>query len=400
MSNRSGTPDAGLPAPPLRVRLSDKAVQGLLWQVAVVVMVAGLAAILYANTVHNIQARDIKTGYDFLSREAGFEIGEKLIAYSPASSFATALLTGFLNTLHVSLIALALATALGVLAGIGTLSGNILLRGVTAGYIHVMRNIPVLLQIVLWYSILISDRFLPNPRQAEPVFGVYVTQRGVYFPTPDWQPGWIAALLALPVAAILSWCLARWAAGRQQATGQALPVGRMTVALMAGLPLMAWLAFGAPVGLHEPKLMGFNISGGGRITPEFTAVLFGLTVYTAAFIAEIVRAGILAVPRGQIEAGRALGLREGVIMRKIILPQALRVIIPPLTNQYLNLVKNSSLAVAVGYPDLVNVAQTAINVTGQAIEGVSIIMIVYLTTSLATALFMNWYNARIKLVER
>lgn len=402
-SGNSGTTMPGPKGPaalPRRRSFYDEDVQAIVWQAVVVGILLLLAAFLVRNTMHNLQARNIKTGYDFLTREAGFEIGETLIAYSPASTYSRALLVGFLNTMQVSLIGIVLASALGILIGIGTLSRNWLIARLTAGYIHFLRNIPVLLQIVLWYTILISDRFLPGPRLAQPVLGIYATQRGVYLPVPEAHPGWTMALAGLLAGAIAAWRLARWAGERQQRTGETFPILWASLGLVVALPLLGWLLFGRPTTISWPELRGFNLTGGARITPEFAAVLFGLTVYTSAFIAEIVRSGILAVPRGQTEAARALGLKEGVILTKVVLPQALRVIIPPVTSQYLNLIKNSSLSVAVGYPDLVNVANTAINQTGQAIEGISIIMIVYLATSLATSAFMNWYNARMALVER
>ncbi len=380
--------------------LQDKTVQGVFWQIFVVGLVLAVGGYLYLNTIENISNRDIRTGYDFLEREAGFEIGEKLIAYTPAASFGHALIVGLLNTLHVCVIGLLLSTVLGIFVGISSLSQNFLLAKLTAGYIHFLRNIPVLLQIILWYSILISDRFLPHPRLAEPILGVLFTQRGVYFPVFEWHVGWAAAIFALCIAILFVFAVFRLAREHQNATGERRQVWPWTLLLLVGLPFAAWVMFGAPTKVSIPALDGFNIAGGGRITPEFVAVLFGLTVYTSAFIGEIVRAGILSVAKGQIEAARALGLPESVVLWKIVLPQALRVIIPPLTSQYLNLIKNSSLAVAVGYPDLVNVANTTINVTGQAIEGVSIIMIIYLLLSIATALFMNWYNAQVRLVER
>ena len=396
----SGSDPQGLTPPARRRSIYDEDVQAIIWQVVVVGLLLLLGAFLVRNTMHNLSARNIKTGYDFLAREAGFEIGETLIAYSPAATYARALLVGFLNTMQVSLIGVVLATLIGILIGIGTLSRNWLIAKLTAGYIHFLRNIPVLLQIVLWYTILISDRFLPGPRQAQPVLGIFATQRGVYFPVPEAHPGWTMALVGLIAGAVAAWVLARWASERQQRTGETFPVMWAGLGLVAVLPFLGWLLFGRPTAIDWPALRGFNLGGGARITPEFAAVLFGLTVYTSAFIAEIVRSGILAVPRGQTEAARALGLKESVILTKVILPQALRVIIPPVTSQYLNLIKNSSLSVAVGYPDLVNVANTAINQTGQAIEGISIIMLVYLATSLATSAFMNWYNARMALVER
>lgn len=362
--------------------------------------VVGLCWFLISNTLTNLQTRNIKTGFDFLGREAGFEIGEVLIAYSPAASYGRALLVGFLNTAQVAIIGIALATALGIVVGIGSLSRNWLLARITAAYIHFLRNVPVLLQIVLWYTILISERFLPGPRQAEPFLGILATQRGLYLPVPQAHPGWTAALVVLVCGALAYYAMTRWTARQRERTGQAPSLWLPSIGLLGVAPLLAWALNGGPTAMDWPALRGFNIAGGARITPEFAAVLFGLTVYTSAFIGEIVRAGLLAVPKGQTEAARALGLKEGVILRKVILPQAMRVIVPPLTSQYLNLTKNSSLSVAVGYPDLVNVANTTINQTGQAIEGIIVIMVVYLATSLATSAFMNWYNKRIALVER
>jgi general L-amino acid transport system permease protein len=386
-------------APPRR-GLSNEDVQGWIWQFTVLAAVIGIGWFLVSNTLANLQSKSIKTGFDFLTREAGFEIGETPISYSPAATYARALLVGFLNTAHVAVIGIVLATVLGILVGIGSLSRNWLLARITAGYIHFLRNVPVLLQIVLWYTILISERFLPGPRQAEAFLGILATQRGLHFPIPKSHVGWTAALLVLLCGAIAFYAMMRWGAKRREAFGRAPSLWLPGFALLIVAPLLAWLLNGAPTAIDWPALRGFNIAGGARITPEFAAVLFGLTVYTSAFIGEIVRAGLLAVPKGQTEAARALGLKEGVILRKVVLPQAMRVIVPPLTSQYLNLTKNSSLSVAVGYPDLVNVANTTINQTGQAIEGIIVIMVVYLATSLATSAFMNWYNGRIALVER
>jgi general L-amino acid transport system permease protein len=386
---------------PARTRgLHDAQVQGWIWQAVVLSAVVGLCWFLISNTLTNLQTRNIKTGFDFLGREAGFEIGETLITYSPAASYARALLVGFLNTAQVAVIGVVLATALGIVVGIGSLSRNWLLARITAGYIHFLRNVPVLLQIVLWYTILISERFLPGPRQAEPFLGIFATQRGLYFPVPQAHAGWTAAFVVLALGGIAYYAMTRWTARQREQTGKAPSLWLPGIGLLGAAPLLAWALNGAPTAIDWPALRGFNIAGGVRITPEFAAVLFGLTVYTSAFIGEIVRAGLLAVPKGQTEAARALGLKEGVILRKVVLPQAMRVIVPPLTSQYLNLTKNSSLSVAVGYPDLVNVANTTINQTGQAIEGIIVIMVVYLATSLVTSAFMNWYNKRIALVER
>jgi general L-amino acid transport system permease protein len=394
------TVPTSVPKPQRSFSLYDRDVQAIIFQVIVLGAVVGLGWYLYSNTMENLQRRQIQTGFAFLNREAGFEIGESLIPYSAASTYGQALIVGLLNTLHVAIIGCVLATVLGVSVGIASLSSNWLLAKLTAGYIHFLRNIPVLLQIILWYNILISDRLFATPRQAQSYLGIYPTQRGWYFPVPDGSPGHWAALWAFLAAIVAVLILRRWAQARQERTGQQFPVVWASAAMLLGGPLVAWIAFGAPTGLNSPELRGFNFSGGARITPEFVAILFGLTIYTSAFIGEIVRAGILAVPKGQTEAGRAIGLKDNVILRQVILPQALRVIIPPLTSQYLNLTKNSSLAVAVGYPDLVSAANTTLNQTGQAPEAIIILMIVYLTISILTALLMNWYNQRIQLVER
>ena len=378
----------------------DRDVQAVFWQVVVVGLVVGVGWFLVHNTLVNLESRNIQTGYHFLWRESGFDISEFMIPYSAASTYARALVVGLLNTLRVAIIGVALATVLGIFVGIGTLSQNWLLARITMGYIHLLRNIPVLLQIILWYTILINDRFLPNPRQAEPLLGTYLTQRGLYFPLPEGHVAWLVAAGAFVAALVLAWLLDRWTTARQLRTGRRLPVFWLSLILIIALPGLAWFLLGAPTEMSMPELRGFNLAGGGHVSPEFVAVLFGLTIYTSAFIGEIVRSGILSVSKGQVEAARALGLKEGMILRNVTLPQALRVIIPPLTSQYLNLTKNSSLSVAVGYPDLVSVAGTAMNQTGQAIEGVSIIMIVYLTLSLSTAALMNWYNKRRQLVER
>jgi general L-amino acid transport system permease protein len=388
------------PARSTRRTFYDRDVQAVFWQVVVLGLVVGVGYFLVRNTLINLETRNIQTGYHFLWRESGFDISEHLVPYSAASTYAQALLVGLLNTLRVAIIGVVFATVLGIFVGIGTLSQNWLLARITMGYIHLLRNIPVLLQIILWYTIMINDRFLPGPRQATPILDTYFTQRGVYFPIPEPHVGWLAAAVALVVALFLVWLLGRWTTARQLQTGQRLPTLWPNLVLIIGLPAAAWFLYGAPTEMSMPELRGFNFVGGGHVSPEFVSVLFGLTIYTSAFIGEIVRAGILSVSKGQIEAARALGLKEGMILRNVTLPQALRVIIPPLTSQYLNLTKNSSLSVAVGYPDLVSVAGTAMNQTGQAIEGVSIIMLVYLTLSLTTAALMNWYNKRRQLVER
>ena len=373
--------------------------RALFWQALVVGIVVGGLWWLVANALHNLEVRRIAAGFGFLGREAGFGIGEAPIPFSPADSYARALAVGILNTLKVAALGIALATILGLGIGIARLSRNWLLSRLAAAYVEVMRNVPLLVQLFVWYALL---QGLPTPRQAEGWFGgaVFLTNRGVFLPAPVWQPAFAWALLAFAaglVAALVWRALAR---RRQAATGERPALLRTTLGLTLIPPLAVLALAGASVELDTPALRGFNIQGGWAVTPEFTALLVGLTLYTAAFIGEIVRAGILAVSRGQWEAAAALGLDRGATLRLIVLPQALRVIIPPTTSQYLALTKNSSLAVAIGYPDLVSVANTTMNQTGQAIEGVAIIMAAYLTVSLSISAAMNWYNRRIALVGR
>ncbi len=381
------------------ILIPDRNLKGLFWEVFAISLILMLGAYLTHNTIVNLADRKIATGYGFLDRESRFEISESLIPYSAASTYGRAMLVGFVNTLKVSIIGIVLATLIGVGIGILGLTRNWLVARLCGGYIHFLRNIPVLLHIFLWYTVITN--LLPPIRQAlSPIAGVFLSQRGFFFPIPVPALGWTAAGYGLILGAGLAWLVARYGRAQLDRTGTPFPSGRIGIALVLGLPLLAWLVAGAPTAFSAPELKGFNFEGGTSWSPEFFAILGALATYTSAYIAENTRAGILAVSRGQIEAGRSLGLAEGVIMRQVILPQALRVIIPPTTNQYLNLTKNSSLSVAVGYPDLVSISNTTLNQTGQAIECISIIMLVYLSTSLATSALMNWYNRRIKLVER
>lgn len=375
----------------------DKEVQGVLWQVVTIGVVLGLGYYLYSNMVANLELRQIQTGWGFLWRPASFDIGESLIPYSSASPYWKAILVGLINTFRVAIVGCVLATILGVFVGVASLSRNILVSGLTSVYIHSLRNVPVLLQMIFWVAVMHA---MPSVRESKPLFGFVATQRGIFVPVPSAAFGWTLAAIGLLVAIVAIWFVSRWANKRQQETGEIFPVFWTSLGILVALPFVGWLIGGAPTEWNVPQLNRFNIRGGMSLSPEFLAVLTGLTLYTSAFIGEIVRSGILSVPKGQIEAARAIGLREGVIMRKIILPQALRVIVPPQTSQYLNLTKNSSLAVAIGYPDLVSTANTTMNQTGQAPEGIVIIMVVYLTISLTISLFMNWYNKKIQLVER
>src|SRR5690606_36296566 len=341
----------------------------------------------------------IRVGFDFLGREAGFEIAESRIAYSPADTYGRALLAGISNTLWVSALGIVAATLLGTLVGIGGLSPNWLVARLAGGYVEFMRNIPLLLQLFVWYGLF--TELLPPVREAL-AFGDFAfwSQRGLRIAWPQPHPAWQAAGWGLVAAIALAIGWRQTARVRQQRTGRQWPVFVPALVLLLGLPLLAWWLGGAPTECDRPVLRGFNFAGGLVVTPEFLALLIGLSTYTAAFIAEVVRAGIQSVDRGQGEAAMSLGLSPAQQLRLVTLPQALRVIVPPMTSQYLNLTKNSSLAVAIGYPDIVSVVNTTLNQTGQAIEGILIIMAAYLTVSLSISVFMNWYNKRIALVER
>ncbi|QNT70027.1 amino acid ABC transporter permease [Defluviicoccus vanus] len=353
-----------------------------------------LVAYLVSNTLANLETRNIATGFGFLQREAGFGISESAIPYNPANTYFRALAVGVFNTLKVAVVGIILATFIGILAGVARLSRNWLVARLATCYVEGLRNIPVLLQLFFWYALITEG--LPGPRQAlNPLPGIFLSARGLKLPEPVWQTTHAVMLVVFLVAIAVAWAIGRWAKLRQDRSGQVFPTLPVSLGLIIGLPFLVWLLGGAPMALDVPALQGFNFVGGVTITPEFTALLVGLVLYTATFIAEIVRGGILAVAHGQTEAGLALGLSRGQVLRLVTLPQAMRVIIPPLTSQYLNLTKNSSLAVAIGFPDLVSVANTAINQTGQAVEGVAIIMAVYLTVSLSISTFMNWYNRRI-----
>ena len=383
----------------LRLSWSDPRLRGIVSQVVVVGIVAVIVWYLVGNTNRNLAARHIATGFAFLGRTAGIPIGEHLIPYEPSvDTFGRALIIGILNTLRVAVVGIVLTTILGTLLGVARLSRNWLLARLAAVYVEVLRDIPVLLQLLFWYLVL---QGLPAPRQAwRPLPGVFLSNRGIKVPVLDWATAhwWVLAAFLVGAALTLAW--SRLARERQAATGRRPPLWPVGIAAMIGLPLVVWAALGAPFHLDMPQLHGFNFQGGATLTPEYFALTFGLVLYTAAFIAEIVRSGILAVATGQWEAGEALGLSRGAVLRRIVLPQTIRIIVPPMTSEYLNLTKNSSLAVAIGYQDVTSIATTVLNQTGQAVEGIAYIMAVYLTISLGISFFMNWYNARLALVER
>lgn len=370
-----------------------------IYQLAAISIVALTAYYLFTNTSANLEKQSIATGFGFLSRESSFEIGESMISFSSADTYLKALAVGALNTIKVSFIGIVLTVALGIFVGIARLSTNWLVSRISAVYIEVLQDIPVLLQLYFWYTIF--NNVMPSPRQALiPFDGVVLCNRGVYFAIPAEHPAFTWMGYAFIMACILIFFIKRWAKKRQDRTGQIFPIMTVSGALIILLPVAAWSLMGAPTEMDMPMLKGFNFEGGYNVSPEFGSLLLGLVLYTSAFVAEIVRAGIQSIAKGQKEAAESLGMKPVFIMNLVILPQALRVIIPPLTSQLLNLTKNSSLAVAIGYPDFVSTANTTISQTGQAIEGVVLIMIMYLTISLLTSMFMNWYNAKMALIER
>jgi general L-amino acid transport system permease protein len=374
-------------------------VRGLIYQVIALSLIGLAIWFLAHNTLTNMRVRGIQSGYDFLSSPAGFDIGERLAPYESNDPYWMAFGIGILNTLRVALVGIVLTTILGTLLGIGRFSHNALVRGLCYAYVELFRNVPILLQLLMWYLFLIQAL----PPAGEPIgfFGLfYLGAGGLSYPVPVWSLGQGLAFAGALVGVALSFVWAGKARRHFEQTGQPRAVLLPAVGMVIGCALAGWLAGGAPTAWSVPQQGGFSMEGGSSLSPEFIAVLLGLTLYTASYVAEVVRAGIASVPRGQGEAAGALGLSKGQQMRLVALPQALRVIIPPMTNQFLNLTKNSSLAVAIGYPDVVSISNTAINQTGRAVECISIIMLVYLTTSLGTSGLMNWYNKRSAIKER
>lgn len=384
--------------------LYDPRVRAIAAQAALILAVAWFGYEIVTNTIANLAKQNIATGVGFLSNTAGFGIvatlGTWAVGYVEESSYGAAFLVGLINTLAVAIIGIVLATAWGFVIGIARLSPNWIISRLAAVYIEVLRNIPPLLQIFFWYFAVL--RSLPVPRRSLDLgAGMFLNSRGLYLPLAIPEQGAGATLWAFLVACVGAYLIGRWAHGRQDMTGRQFPLFWTSAGLIVGLPLAVFWLTGAPLSFEYPELAGFNFRGGMVIIPEYVSLVAALALYTATFIAEIVRAGILAVSHGQTEAAHALGLRPGPTLRLVVIPQAMRVIIPPLTSQYLNLTKNSSLAVAIAYPDLVSVfAGTTLNQTGQAVEVLLITMAVYLSLSVLTSLFMNWYNARMALVER
>lgn len=377
----------------------SRAVRGLVYQLVAVAVIATVIWFLAHNTLVNMRVRGIQSGFGFLAEPTGFDIGESVIAFDSGDPYWKAFLVGLSNTLRAAVVGIVLTTILGTLIGIGRLSRNFLVRKLCAGYVELFRNIPVLLQLLMWYFML--NEWLPPVSEAlHPFPGIFLSKSGMSFPVPEWDWGYLVTLGGVALGLVGAWLYRRWTRSSFETTGIARPVFWPVLAIVIAGGALGWVAGGSPLALEMPARNAFNIAGGGAVTPEFLAVTIGLTIYTASFVAEIVRSGIQSVAWGQTEAASALGLSRGQSLKLILLPQALRVIIPPMTNQYLNLTKNSSLAVAVGYPDLVSISNTTLNQTGRAVECITIIMAVYLTLSLITAALMNWYNARSAIRER
>jgi len=377
----------------------SRAARGLIYQAVALLLIASGVWFLAHNTQQNMQVRGIQSGFDFLGQAAGFDIGETMVPYDPSESYGKALWVGVLNTLRVAVIGIVLTTLLGVLVGVGRFSRNALVRGLCYGYVELFRNVPILLQLLMWYLFFVE--VLPPPQEAWNVADLFFLSKGGFaFPLPVWAAGHGAMLLGALAGIGVGWWWRRRAQQQFELTGQDQNRWAVPVAAFFVLALVGWAVGGAPTAWSLPEQQAFMVDGGASATPEFMAVLVGLVMYTASFVAEVVRGGIQSVSRGQTEAASALGLSRSHQMRLVVLPQALRVIIPPLTNQYLNLTKNSSLAVAIGYPDVVSIANTTLNQTGRAVECIAIIMLVYLSTSLATSLLMNWYNKRVAIKER
>lgn len=412
---------------------TDPKLRSAVIQIGLGLLLIWLAWSFYANAEANLARQGIASGFGFLEDRAGFAISQTLIPYNENMSYGRAFIVGLLNTLLVAFLGIIFATLLGFVMGVARLSKNVVIKALASAYVEVTRNLPPLFQILFWYLAVLAT--LPSPRQSwalglQPLFNtiasglnsiglgslgapfagfagamgapaVFINNRGLILPRFSFEAGSMVIFIALAVAIVFSFVFARWAKQKREAEGKIYPVFWISLAAIVGAPLIAAAAAGFPISVETPVLRGFNFAGGVSVIPEFVALLVALVIYTAGFIAEIVRAGILAVSKGQTEAAHSLGLRTGPTLRLVVIPQALRVIVPPLTSQYLNLTKNSSLGVAVGYPDLFAVfAGTTLNQTGQAIEIIAMTMAVYLTISIVTSFVMSWYNKRVALVER
>jgi general L-amino acid transport system permease protein len=382
-----------------RLQAGGHRTRGMLSQALILLILASTIWFLGSNTVQNLQSRGITTGFEFLSRVTSLPIPNSLLSYTAGvSTYARAIVIGLANTLFVSFIVIALSTVAGTLIGIARMSPNWLLSRSCGAYIEAVRNIPVLLQLVFWYQLMLQ---LPGPRRAlNPFEGIFVSSRGIRFPVLEPDPAHTWVLIAFFLGLLVTGGIGLVHHRQRERTGSSRQTWPFGIALVVIWPMLVWIASGAAFKIEWPAMAGFDFRGGGSLTPELSALTIGLTIYASAFVAEIVRAGILSVPRGQWEAAASLGLGKFNTLRKVVMPQALRIIVPPMTGEYLGIIKNSSLAVAIGYPDLVAIITTMISDTGQAVEGVAIIMFAFLTISLSVSALMNWYNARVALVSR
>ena len=380
--------------------INDPRVRGIFFQALAATFLIWFFWTIFQNTLHNMESRGITTGFDFLSNPAGFSILMSLVEFDETHTYGRTFLVGLLNTVLVSVIGIILATTLGFVMGVARLSKNWLISKIATIYVETLRNIPLLLQMFFWYIAVLST--LPSPRNSFNMSDTFfLNNRGLYIPTPVYGDGFGFVNIAILLGIVAAIATTIWANKRQEATGQQFPTILVNLGLIILFPLVVFFAMGSPLSFTMPELKGFNFKHGVQIIPELMALVWALTTYTAAFIAEIVRSGILAVSHGQTEAAESLGIKRSVTLRLIVIPQAMRVIIPPLTSQYLNLAKNSSLATAIGYPDLVAVFMgTTLNQTGQAVEIVAMTMSVYLTMSICMSLGMNWYNKKMSLKER
>lgn len=377
----------------------DERKRGLIWQIVVIaILCLGLWYVIQ-NMMDNLRAMGVPLGLDFLQAPAGFAISFSMIPTDLNSSIGRLIFAGMLNTLLASAISIVLATIIGLVVGICRLSKNYLIARLATVYVEALRNVPLLVQLLLWYVAILQ--LFPNVRQAISVFDLmFMSKRGVNVPKPILGDDFGIVAIALLIGIAIAIGVARWARQRQMATGQQFPKGWVGLGIIVGLPLAVSLALGNPVTWDVPELKGFNFQGGLVLQPELTALVLGMSMYTASFIAEIVRGGILAITHGQTEAAYALGLRPGTTLRLVIIPQSLRIIVPPMTSQYLNVVKNTTLAGAIAYPDLFSIIGTSLNQTGRPVENIAIMMVFFLVISILISLFMNWYNKRIALVER
>ncbi|TCV63569.1 general L-amino acid ABC transporter membrane protein [Neorhizobium sp. R1-B] len=383
----------------LRSYAYDPKFRGIFYQVLTLLIVLVVGWWIFDNTTENLARSGTASGYGFLRGRAGFDIGQSLIAYTSDSTYGRAIVVGFLNTMLVAILGIFTATVVGFIIGLGRLSRNWLIAKLCTLYVEIFRNIPVLLIIFFWYKGVLDS--LPQVRDSIALpFNIFLNNRGLAFPNPIWGEGAWLIPVAFLVGVVATIVVARWARQRQAATGKQFHTIWTGIGLIIGLPILAFLIMGAPLTFDSPIAGRFNMTGGARILPEFVALYVALSLYTASFIAEVIRAGIRGVAKGQSEAAFALGLQPSHTTRLVVVPQAMRIIIPPLTSQYLNLTKNSSLGVAIGFPELFSTTSTTLNQTGQAVEAISIMLTVYLAISIATSIFMNWFNAKMALVER